>query len=234
MEHHAQPAAWVEALGWTSLAVAFAGALFITVDIFGRGYRQKMWIMNLVYPITALYWGPVAVWFYVVHGRRNSQPVLEKRGAPDPERMPRWNVLSKAISHCGAGCTLGDIAAEWLVFATGLTIAGKALYADFALDFVFAWVLGVVFQYFTIVPMRKIGRARGIWAAVKADTLSIIAFQVGLFLGMWIYQELFFAPGLPKTTATYWMLMQVSMVFGFFTAWPVNAWLVRKGWKEKM
>lgn len=131
-------------------------------------------------------------------------------------------------------CTLGDIAAEWLVFATGLTIAGKALYADFALDFAFAWLLGVIFQYFTIVPMRDIGRAKGIWAAIKADTLSILAFQVGLFLGMWIYQEVIFPPGLSKTTAAYWMLMQVSMVLGFFTAWPVNAWLVRAGLKEKM
>lgn len=94
------------------------------------------------------------------------------------------------------------------------------MYADFPLDFAFAWALGVVFQYFTIVPMRGIGKAEGIRAAIKADTLSILAFQLGLFLGMWIYQEVIFSPGLPKTTATYWMMMQLSMVLGFFTAWP--------------
>nr|WP_236260200.1 MULTISPECIES: DUF4396 domain-containing protein [Streptomyces] len=76
--------------------------------------------------------------------------------------------------------------------------------------------------------------AKGVRAAVKADTLSIIAFQVGLFLGLWLYQEVVFSPGLPKTSAAYWMKMQLSMVLGFFTAWPVNAWLVRIGWKEKM
>jgi hypothetical protein len=51
---------------------------------------------------------------------------------------------------------------------------------------------------------------------------------------MWIYQDLIFSPGLPKTTATYWMLMQISMIIGFFTAWPVNVLLVRIGWKERM
>jgi len=234
MEPRTHPADWIEAIGWLSLGAAFASALLILFDIFGKGYRQKMWIMNLVYPITALYWGPVALWFYFAHGRRDSMPAIEEKGAPDPEKMPRWKVMSKAISHCGAGCTLGDIGAEWLVFGTGLTIAGSSLYADFPLDFAFAWVLGVVFQYFTIVPMRDVGKAKGVWAAIKADTLSILAFQVGLFLGMWIYQEVIFSPGLPKTTASYWMLMQVSMVLGFFTAWPVNAWLVRVGWKEKM
>ncbi|MFA3872563.1 DUF4396 domain-containing protein [Streptomyces sp. MMCC 100] len=234
MERHAQPAGWIEAVGWFSLAVAFAGALVILADIVLAGRRQKMWIMNLVYPVTALYWGPVALWFYFTRGRRNSKPVIEEQGMPDSDQLPEWDVQSKAISHCGAGCTLGDIGAEWLVYAASLTLAGKALYADFALDFAFAWVLGVVFQYFTIVPMRNIGRLKGVWAAVKADTLSIIAFQIGLFIGMWLYQEVIFSPGLPKTSAAYWMMMQLSMVLGFFTAWPVNAWLVRIGWKERM
>jgi hypothetical protein len=234
MDPRTQPADWIETIGWLSLGVAFASALIIAFDIFGRGYRQKMWIMNLVFPITALYWGPVALWFYFTRGRRDSVPVIEERGQPDPGEVPGWVVQSKAISHCGAGCTLGDILGEWLVYASGLAIAGKALYADFVLDFAFAWLLGVVFQYFTIAPMRDVSRARGIWLAIKADTLSILAFQVGLFLGMWVYQEVIFSPGLPKTTAAYWMLMQVSMVVGFFTAWPVNAWLVRVGWKEKM
>ncbi|WHM29940.1 DUF4396 domain-containing protein [Streptomyces sp. BPPL-273] len=153
---------------------------------------------------------------------------------PDSDKLPQWDVRSKAVSHCGAGCTLGDIGAEWLVYAASLTLAGKALYADFALDFAFAWTLGILFQYFTIVPRRNIGRLKGVWAAVKADTLSIVAFQIGLFLGMWLYQEVIFSPGLPKTSAAYWMLMQLSMVLGFFTAWPVNAWLVRIGWKERM
>ncbi|MCX3061739.1 DUF4396 domain-containing protein [Streptomyces beihaiensis] len=225
MEPHTQPAEWIETLGWIALGVALASALVIVFDIVVRGRHQKMWIMNVVYPVTALYWGPVALWFYFAHGRER-----DTDGAEPPDRVVRF----KAVSHCGAGCTLGDIGAEWLVLGTGLTLAGKALYADFLLDFVFAWTLGIAFQYFSIVPMRSIGRWEGIRAAVKADTLSILAFQVGLFLGMWIYQEVIFDPGLSKTTAAYWMLMQVSMVVGFFTAWPVNAWLVRAGWKERM
>ncbi len=234
MEKHSSPAAWVEALGWLSLALAFASGLAILWDIFGRGYRQKMSIMNLVYPLTALYWGPLALWFYVKHGRRSSMPVIDKRGMPDPDTMPRWVVLSKAVMHCGAGCTLGDIAGEWLVHSLGLSIGGKALLADIPMDFVWAWTLGVVFQYFTIVPMRDIGRLKGIWAAMKADTLSILAFQVGLFAGMAIYQELLWPHPLPKTTATYWMLMQLAMILGFFTAMPVNNLLIKRGLKEKM
>ncbi len=221
-------------MGWFSLGIAFASALVILFDVFVRGYRQKMAIMDLVYPITALYWGPVALWFYYRHGRRQSRPVIERRGPADPNRTPRWVVLSKAVSHCGGGCTLGDIAGEWLVATLGLTIAGESLLVDFPMDFGWAWTLGIVFQYFTIVPMRDIGKLAGVWAAIKADTLSILSFQAGLFGGMAIYQKLIFAPGLPKDTATYWMMMQLAMILGFFTALPVNAWLIRKGLKERM
>ncbi|WP_329474087.1 hypothetical protein OIE75_31850 [Streptomyces sp. NBC_01723] len=46
----------------------------------------------------------------------------------------------------------------------------------------------MLLQYFTIVPMRNIGRLKGVWAAVTADTLSIVASQAGLFLGTRVYQ----------------------------------------------
>ncbi|WP_340374887.1 hypothetical protein U5640_06815 [Streptomyces sp. SS7] len=83
------------------------------------------------YPVTALYWGPAALWFCIAHGRRSSRPVIEREGEPDPEKHPRWTTSAKAISHRGAGCVLGDTAGEWLVRTGGLTIAGKSPHADF-------------------------------------------------------------------------------------------------------
>jgi Domain of unknown function (DUF4396) len=43
--------------------------------------------------------------------------------APEHEDDPtsRWEV-SVSDSHCGAGCVLGDICGEWIVWATGWTI----------------------------------------------------------------------------------------------------------------
>ena len=82
--------------------------------------------------------------------------------------------------------------------------------------------------------MRDLSPGAGLRAAVRADTLSIVAFQIGLFAGMAAYQLLIFQPPLAKTTASYWFLMQVSMVIGFFTAYPVNRWLIAVGWKERM
>jgi hypothetical protein len=84
-------------------------------------------------------------------------------------------------SHCGAGCSIGDFAGEWMVFFVGLKIAGSVLFANYVVDFAAAYLLGIVFQYYAIAPMRNLHGWPGIRAAMKADTISLAAFEVGMF-----------------------------------------------------
>ncbi len=35
-------------------------------------------------------------------------------------------------------------------------------------------------------------------------------------------------------TVEFWFMMQIAMICGFVTAFPVNWWLIRTGLKEKM
>jgi hypothetical protein len=228
-------------VGWIAIAVAIVSAAIILWDIFIRGHRQHMAVMHWVWPITALYWGPVATSCYFRDGALQPDPDGEDPPSLWPFAKRNWWPISKGVSHCGAGCTLGDIVGEWVVYVTAWTIpifaaeAANSLMAMFVADFVLAWTLGIVFQYFSIVPMREdIGRLQGIKAAIKADTLSIVAFQVGLFGYMALYHLVFWDPPLSVASPVYWFMMQIGMIVGFFTAWPVNAWLVQRGIKEKM
>jgi hypothetical protein len=243
---------WLMVVSWFALAVGFGSALVILADEFLLGNRQRMAIMNLVHSITALYWGPVWLWAYFRDGRKSSQQVmleeamrfdgdvaeLRRKGeSTDPQNLRPWHV-GNAASHCGAGCTLGDIGGEWILFAIFaspmLGITGTYGWEIIA-DFILAWTLGIVFQYLTAVPMRdEVGKLQGIWQAMKVDTLSILAFQVGLFGWMAISHFVLFQPPLKVDTSGHWFMMQVGMIVGYFTAWPVNRWLVQSGIKEKM
>ena len=244
---------WAEAVGWIFLALGFASAALIVVDEFALGHRQQMWIMDLVHPITALYWGPLWLWAYFRSGRKGSRRVMhaaaerlaaegadgdalrEAGKSTDDEHLRPWHVAN-ADSHCGAGCTLGDIAGEWIVYALGpLMIAGATLWPEIIIDFPLAWAFGIVFQYFTIAPMRDdIGKLSGLWLAIRADTLSILSFQVGLFAWMIISAKLLWQPPLHLNTPAHWWMMQVGMILGFFTSYPVNWWLIKAGLKEAM
>jgi hypothetical protein len=79
-------------------------------------------------------------------GREASRPIKPTR--------PRWVTMAIEVSHCGSGCTLGDLIAEWAIFALALTVAGRALFAEYIGDYVLALAFGIVFQYFAIAPMR--------------------------------------------------------------------------------
>lgn len=208
------------------IALGLVSAAWILVDIFARGHRLRMHVMEAVWPVTALYLGPLAVLWY-----RRWRSVRSGRGTRE---HPTPVATTLAVSHCGAGCTLGDIVGSTFVFLLGLRLAGLALWAELGIDFALAYLLGIVFQYLTIAPMRGLGRRDGIAAAVRADTLSLVAFEVGLFGWMILVQLVLFPQHVHPDQPAFWFLMQIGMALGFLTAWPVNWWLVSAGWKERM
>ena len=215
---------WLGILSWLSLGCAAVCAVWLTVEQFRR--RQSMPVMSIVWPVSALYLGPFAVWAYYA------------MGVPREGKKPFWQSAFVAVTHCGAGCTLGDIAAEWLIFLTGFTFAGdrpgRVFQSYLVADYVFAYLLGIGFQYFSIAPMRGISGLRGVWAAIKADTLSLTAFEVGLFGWMAFVHFVAFHPDLTPRDPAYWFMMQVGMCIGFLTAYPMNWWLLKRGIKETM
>jgi len=222
-------------VSWFSLLLAFACAGLILYDLFGRGYRQRMRIMEAVWPITALYFGPLALWAYRRWGRPQSPKWKEERGGEAPEKGFAASV-AVGDSHCGAGCTLGDIiGSPTVVFVLGWKLFGLFLFAKYVVNYALAYAFGIAFQYYSIKPMKGLSLRQGIVQAVKADTLSLTAFQVGLY-GWMAFMQLVLFPveGLHPDQAAYWFLMQIGMVLGFITAYPANWWLIKQGIKEAM
>lgn len=243
---------WLHIIAWLYLGLSFACSLAILFDEFRR--PQKMMVMNIVWPITALYGGPVALWGYFnsaakmtkLHAKQMKAEVKaelqrDKSGASEAETRqstqhePTREQVAVATTHCGAGCTLGDIVGEWWIFGAALVLAGGELGTRLLLDFLLAWVFGVVFQYFTIAPMRGLPFGKGLIQAMRADTLSIVAFQIGMSVWAALTYFVFFPnPHLKVTEAVFWFMMQIGMVVGFFTSYPINIFLIKVGWKEKM
>jgi hypothetical protein len=232
----AEPAGWLTAVAWISLLTALACTAWIVYDMFAAGHRQQMLVMEWVWPVTALYAGPLAVWGYRRFGRPSSPRWRRESGLEEAPEKPDWATYAVGVSHCGAGCTLGDIIAETLIFVFGLAIAGQVLVAEYVGDYLLAVALGLGFQYFAIAPARGLGVREGLVAAAKADIVSLTAFEVGLFAWMGFQAMVLFpAPHhIHPDTPVYWLGMQIGMCLGFLTAMPINAWLINRGIKEAM
>ncbi|HWE77819.1 MAG TPA: DUF4396 domain-containing protein [Pseudolabrys sp.] len=240
---------WLHILSIAALFLGIFCALLVAIDV--TRHHQQMSIMNIVWPVTALFGGPAALWGYFKYGRlathEMAKPAMEKNEPPPSKRLtPFPAMVGKGTCHCGSGCTLGDICAEWLAFAfpgIAVWLGWQSIFADkmfavWILDYVLAFLFGIVFQYMTIVPMRGLKFGEGVIAAVKADTLSLTAWQIGMYGFMALAQFYFFRTligvKLEVNSAEFWFMMQIAMWCGFVTSYPVNWWLIRSGLKEKM
>lgn len=100
---------WLNTLSvtWIILGAISAGAVVIDEV----RHPQKMWIMNVVWPLTALFgtvvWGAA----YYAWGRNIAD------AGRKADEQPFAVMAMKGTSHCGAGCTLGDIIVEWSALA---------------------------------------------------------------------------------------------------------------------
>ena len=240
---------WLHDLSVAYLLLGAVSAIVIAIDV--ARHPQHMWIMNVVWPVTALFGTAWVVWQYFAYGRlathEKMHAAMQRKEEPPNKRDTPFPVMvANGALHCGSGCTLGDILAEWLVFAVpAIAVAfgyqslfGERIFAVWVVDYIFAYAFGIVFQYFTIAPMRGLSFWPGIAAAIKADTLSLTAWQVGMygfmaFAYFYIFRSVI-GVTLRVDTVEFWFMMQIAMIFGFLTAYPVNWWLIRSGIKEKM
>ena len=240
---------WLHYISIFSLMIGGLSAILIILDEWRD--PQHMWIMNVVWPATALFAGVLSVMGYFFYGKLSARSRVKsamEQGEPMPNKAktPFAGMVAKGAAHCGSGCTLGDIIAEWLAFFVPTfaiwlgwqSIFSEKIFAVWILDFIIAFTFGVAFQYFTIKPMRELSVRQGIVQAVKADILSLTAWQIGMYSFMavahfWIFKQLL-GVKLEVPSAEFWFMMQIAMLFGFSTSYPVNWLLISKGVKEKM
>lgn len=237
--------AWLHTLAIASLIIGFACAVIIAVD--ERKRPQHMWIMALVWPIVALFGSLPALWAYFTFGRGPAPDQHRHHGHHHHNDDTPFAVkVAKGTCHCGSGCALGDIIAEWLLFFVPViavwfgwkSVFGDKIFAAWILDFILAFGFGIFFQYFSIKPMRDVSPGQALIDAIKADTLSLLSWQIGMYGFMaiahfWIFAQLLHVP-LEANSPEFWLMMQIAMWCGFVTAYPVNWMLIRVGVKEAM
>ena len=240
---------WLRLLSIVALILGLASAGVIVID--ESRHPQRMWIMNVVWPVVALFGTVLTIWAYLRYGRLVVKEAAgnAKSGNSEPPgttETPFPVMVGKATLHCGSGCTLGDIGAEWLALAFPSIAVWfgwhqffhEKMFAVWVLDYIFAFMTGIAFQYFTIAPMRHLGMAEGVRAALKADALSLTAWQVGMygfmaFANLYVFRHVL-GVILEVDSVEFWFMMQIAMLCGFLTSYPVNWWLLRSGIKEMM
>jgi len=284
--HNSDIPGWLLIVASISLALGVACAVLVAADI--ARHPQPMRVMNVVWPVCALFgsvlWAAAYFWWGRAQrpaaaddaqdmsgmdmsgmdtsstgmpGMKMSSSDMSGMDMPGMDMRPALGLSGRphsrpvsvfvGTSHCGAGCSLADLIVEWTIFAVpSVAVVGglhwlfsDELYAGWVIAYVVALIIGIAFQFFAIAPMNpQRGVAANVAAAAKADVLSLSAWQIGMYGAMAVAQLAVFPAWLGDRVAVdtpvFWLTMQVAMLAGFCTAYPVNWWLIRAGVKEAM
>ncbi|MER0238040.1 DUF4396 domain-containing protein [Fulvimarina sp. MAC8] len=241
---------WLHLLAIILILAGLLSSLILLAIVIYR--PQHMAVMNFVWPITGLYAGPLALWGYFKYGwlaRDDIARAAMENDKPMPhmEKTPFFASVGKGATHCGAGCTIADIIAETVAFlfpAVAIvfgyeTLFSEKIFAVWIFDYILALIIGIAFQYASIKPMNPdMSRGGALKAAIKADILSLTAWQVGMYGFMALAHFVLFGAligvAIDPSTPEFWASMQIAMICGFLTSYPVNRWLISKGLKERM
>lgn len=204
--------AWLTPLAWVFLTLAAASIAAIAYDIYGRGRRHARTSSELVWVGSALYLGLFALVAYARHGRA-------RRGAG----RAGDRVLPVGVATLPGGTTsaVAHVIAVPLVIASGLTIAGNAMWVMILV--IVALSIGLLYAY-----ERSTARAGGVpvATAIGVAVLTVVVFDIGMVGWMLILHFNGLMP--PATDASFWLLMQVGTVLGLVTSYPVVTRLARR------
>ncbi|MEJ7893064.1 MAG: DUF4396 domain-containing protein [Solirubrobacteraceae bacterium] len=218
--------AWLTTLSWIFIATAVASALAILYDVYGRGHRQSKGIMEAVWPLSALYLGPLALPAYYRFGRPRSAAAQQQGAATSGPSVTAAAVQSGLPGGVSSG--LAHVVAVPFVVATGLTIANVDMWAMIAIITVLATAGIFLFEYlFFTSKDRRVPGLAGVRPALVVAIITVVAFDLGMIGWMLI---IYYTENMPAAgDVRFTFLMQLGLIFGTLTVYPAMRWLASRG-----
>jgi hypothetical protein len=214
------PLAWIDVilLGWFSLALV--SAAWIAWDVFRNTPENR--VIKWAWVLTGLYMGPIALVLYVL---ADKEP---RPGEHERFIAPMWKQSIGSTLHCVAGDATGVIIAATI---TGLL--GLPMWIDMTLEYIVAFILGLfIFQALFMRDMFGGSYGLALRRSILPEWLSMNMMMAGMFPVMVRFMMGRDMRAMDPRELLYWGVMSLAITVGFFTAYPMNWWLVSKGLKH--
>ena len=179
-------------------------------------------VMKAAWVLVMLYTGPIGLFVYLLSCR---QPLP---GTHDAYIAAHWKQTIGSMAHCLAGDATGIILSAIVVYHFGLPNG-----IDLIIEYLSAFVVGLfVFQALFMKSMFG-----SYWQAVRktffSETVSMNMVMVGMIPTMMVLMHVVPDGDNPWNLA-FWGVMSAATMVGGVTAYPINSWLVAKGFKHGM
>jgi hypothetical protein len=210
--------AWVDVVVLVWFALIAISVVYVALD---TRRNPEMTVMRWGWVLVTCYMGPIAVALYVFSDKE------PRPGEHEEFIRPLWRQGIGSTIHCVAGDATGVIIA-----ATVTALLGFPMWADMTAEYIFGFAFGLfIFQALFMKSMYG-----SYWQSVRGtflpEWMSMNTMMAGMFPVMvWLMMGRDMR-AMDPTEVLYWGTMSIAITAGFFTAYPVNVWLVGVGMKH--
>ncbi len=210
--------AWLTTLSWLWIAAAIISAAVVAFELYGRGSRPPRPVLAAIWPLSALYLGPLAIVLQRRDARRRAAASATAPGTDSGLALGLQGGVASGLAH---------IVGVPIVVLTGLTIAGLDMWAMVAIITVLATIMLVLFELAVVAsPVSRRASVMRLRTAATIALVTVVAFDVGMLGWMLV---LHYSENMPMATdVRFTFLMQIGLVLGTLTAAPIARRLSRR------
>ena len=211
--------------------VGVAGAAWVYYDSFyvNKGVNKAL---KYAWPIIIIFFSVIGILLYLWTCR---PPRIGKMSGEEEQKVHHEYVSSSfkkvtgSAIHCVGGDGLGIMSAMVIARLAGFSF-WEEFWFEYAVGFAFGWF---IFQY---IAMRNMGHGPllSIYRGGRAEFFSMITVMVGMGLVMRLVTPHVVGEQPPPYTLSFWGFGALGLLAGFVLTLPMNAWLVKIGWKHGM
>lgn len=216
------PLAWIDVILLVWFMLTALSVAYIVYDAFTR--NPELRVMKWGWVLVALYMGPIALILYVLSCQEPAP------GTHEEFIKPLWKQTVGSTIHCVAGDATGIIVAAAITSALGLP-----MWIDLIVEYITGFAFGLlIFQSLFMKDMMGGSYAKALRHSLLPEWLSMNLMMAGMFPTMVVLMMGHDMRAMEPTQLVFWGAMSAAVIVGFFTAFPINMWMVNVGLKHGM
>lgn len=185
--------------------------------------NPELTVMKWGWLLVTLYTGPIGAALYLLSCKEPAP------GQHEEFIKPLWKQTLGSTIHCMAGDATGIIVAAAITMTLGLP-----MWLDVISEYFFGFAFGLlVFQALFMKDMLGGSYMTAIRRSFMPEWLSMNSVMAGMIPVMVILMSRD-TTAMEATSIRFWGVMSLAILVGIVVAFPINMWLVAKGFKHGM
>jgi hypothetical protein len=211
----------IDALLYVWFALAALSTAYVAWDNFVKKNPEET-VMKWGWVLITLYMGPVALALYIM---ADKEP---RPGEHEEFIRPLWKQGVGSTVHCIAGDATGIITAAVITAALGLP-----MWVDLIVEYTAGFAFGLfIFQALFMKGMMGGTYSKAVGNSFIPEWFSMNMMAAGMFPVMIFLMMGRDMRAMEPTEPLFWGVMSLGVIVGYFTAYPVNVWMVSKNLKH--